>query len=131
MLHLAGIEITTQSSLFLLLPGQYFASTIILVTISIFITVYILSLHYRLPGTRPVPKYLKKIALVYLARILCMDNSIKVSDISSEENETNVMENNQHADHTELNQQPTQKETNLQNQRPLTAVSNFRVGTNK
>ncbi|PIK42134.1 putative neuronal acetylcholine receptor subunit alpha-10 [Apostichopus japonicus] len=83
--------------------GQYFAATIVLVTVSIFLTVYILSLHYRLPGTRPVPKYLKRITLVYLARILCLNNVGTKNSVEQEPQkfEDDVIENN-HTDQPKM-----------------------------
>ena len=44
-------------------------------------TVFVLSLHYRLPGTHKVPRSLKKLSFSFLARIMCMgDDLIRMGD---------------------------------------------------
>ncbi|XP_038073410.1 neuronal acetylcholine receptor subunit alpha-10-like [Patiria miniata] len=61
------------------LIGQYYLATIVLVSASTGMTVFVLYLHYRLPGTKPVPSWLRSLAFNYIARILCLSSTIKVA----------------------------------------------------
>ncbi|XP_022087676.1 neuronal acetylcholine receptor subunit alpha-10-like [Acanthaster planci] len=50
--------------------GQYYAATMLLVSISIMLTVIVLNLHHRGPTCRPVPRWMRRIFLNKLAPIL-------------------------------------------------------------
>lgn len=109
--------------------GQYFGATIILVTVSIFLTVYILSLHFRLPGTRPVPKFMKRFALVYVARLLCLSNAIKDCNVEPEKAEENVIENNHIAE--SLGKTNGTKSSNIEPLKPLDIPGNRQLLSSK
>ncbi|XP_071794471.1 neuronal acetylcholine receptor subunit alpha-10-like [Asterias amurensis] len=72
------------------LIGQYYLATIVLVSASTVMTVFVLYLHYRLPGTKPVPAWLRNLSFNYIAKVLCMKNTMKVAPAPQE----TVVENN-------------------------------------
>ncbi|XP_038072741.1 neuronal acetylcholine receptor subunit alpha-10-like [Patiria miniata] len=55
--------------------GKYFIATIFIVSLSVIMTVFVLHLHFRLPGVGPVPIWLRKLAFVSLAPLLCVQAS--------------------------------------------------------
>ncbi|XP_022096448.1 neuronal acetylcholine receptor subunit alpha-9-like [Acanthaster planci] len=73
------------------LIGQYYLATIVLVSGSTAMTVFVLYLHYRLPGTKPVPSWLRTLTFHYLARILCLRSAVKVAPDAQR---SEVVENN-------------------------------------
>ncbi|XP_070543627.1 neuronal acetylcholine receptor subunit alpha-10-like isoform X2 [Ptychodera flava] len=73
------------------LIGQYYLATICLVSISTSLTVIVLSLHYKVPGSiKPVPRWARIFFLHYCARILCLGDLI--NDV--QDTECTVVENN-------------------------------------
>ena len=85
---------------YLLLLAQYFACTIVLVSMSTVMTVFVLSLHYRLPGTKPVPKWMKTFFLKHVARFLCLGDLTKMIpslEDEEEEDKSTVLKNNGHS----------------------------------
>ncbi|XP_019622605.1 PREDICTED: neuronal acetylcholine receptor subunit alpha-9-like [Branchiostoma belcheri] len=46
------------------LIGQFFGATIVIVALSSVLTIFILSIHFRGPNIRPVPKWLKRIFFI-------------------------------------------------------------------
>ncbi len=64
--HLYHGYITTLS----IFSGIYLTCTMAITTLSMVLTVFILNLHHV--SDRPVPRWAKKLVLVYLARLLCM-----------------------------------------------------------
>ncbi|XP_071952767.1 neuronal acetylcholine receptor subunit alpha-10-like [Antedon mediterranea] len=77
------------------LIGQYFAACIILVSMSTVMTVYVLHIHFRLPGTRPVPRWMRVWIIGRLGRLLCLKKDFKlVSETDGPSVESIVVENN-------------------------------------
>ena len=54
----------------LLVSGIYLTCTMAITTLSMVLTVFVLNLHHV--TDRPVPRWAKKLVLVYLARLMCM-----------------------------------------------------------
>ncbi|XP_041465460.1 neuronal acetylcholine receptor subunit alpha-10-like [Lytechinus variegatus] len=77
------------------LIAQYYACTIVLVSLSTVMTVYVLSLHYRLPGTHRVPRGMKKFTFSFLARMLCMGSFIV--NMGDDDNDDEIRQNKPHA----------------------------------
>ncbi|XP_070563841.1 neuronal acetylcholine receptor subunit alpha-10-like isoform X2 [Ptychodera flava] len=50
--------------------GQYYAATMVLVSLSLVMTVLVLNLHYRGPSSKPIPRWVKKIVLGHMQRFL-------------------------------------------------------------
>ncbi|KAI8517064.1 hypothetical protein Bbelb_056450 [Branchiostoma belcheri] len=53
------------------LIGKFFAGTIFLLGLTAMANIIILHLYYRRPGSKEVPQIIRKIFLVYLAKIFC------------------------------------------------------------
>ncbi|XP_071811205.1 neuronal acetylcholine receptor subunit alpha-10-like [Apostichopus japonicus] len=54
--------------------GQYYAATMLLVSISVVLTIIVLNLHHGGPYIRPVPNWMRRIILFKLARLLRIDS---------------------------------------------------------
>ncbi|XP_075061350.1 neuronal acetylcholine receptor subunit alpha-3-like [Mixophyes fleayi] len=65
-------EIIPSTSLVIPLIGEYLLFTMIFVTLSIVITVFVLNVHYRTPKTHTMPQWVKKIFLDKLPKIMFM-----------------------------------------------------------
>ncbi|XP_070541289.1 neuronal acetylcholine receptor subunit alpha-9-like [Ptychodera flava] len=52
--------------------GQYYAATMVLVSLSLAMTVTVLSLHHRGPESSEVPRWVRKVILGHLARVLLL-----------------------------------------------------------
>ncbi|XP_077868279.1 neuronal acetylcholine receptor subunit alpha-9-like, partial [Saccoglossus kowalevskii] len=52
--------------------GQYYAATMVLVSLSLLMTVIVLNLHHRGPESKEVPKWIRKWILGYAARFLLL-----------------------------------------------------------
>lgn len=65
-------ETIPSTSLVIPLIGEYLLFTMIFVTLSIVITVFVLNLHYRTPGTHTMPAWVKAIFLNLLPRVMFM-----------------------------------------------------------
>lgn len=59
--------------------GQYYAATMLLVSISVVLTIIVLNLHHGGPYLRPVPAWMRRVILTKLARFLRLDPS-QISD---------------------------------------------------
>ncbi|XP_066273585.1 neuronal acetylcholine receptor subunit alpha-7-like isoform X1 [Branchiostoma lanceolatum] len=59
------------------LLGQYFTSTIVIVTISILATILVIRLTHPSPPSRPLPRWLHLVLLKYVATLLCMSDIVK------------------------------------------------------
>ncbi len=78
-------ELIPPTSLVVPLIGKYLLFTMILVTLSILITVIVLNVHFRSPSTHSMPKWVKRLFLKILPKILLMrqpQESIKVGNMS-------------------------------------------------
>ncbi|XP_018428187.1 PREDICTED: neuronal acetylcholine receptor subunit alpha-3-like, partial [Nanorana parkeri] len=65
-------EIIPSTSLVIPLIGEYLLFTMIFVTLSIVITVFVLNVHYRTPKTHTMPGWVKKIFLDKLPKVMFM-----------------------------------------------------------
>ncbi|XP_074808250.1 neuronal acetylcholine receptor subunit alpha-6 [Natator depressus] len=65
-------ETIPSTSLVIPLVGEYLLFTMIFVTLSIVITVFVLNIHYRTPTTHTMPKWVKSVFLKLLPKVLMM-----------------------------------------------------------
>ncbi|KAL8196905.1 UNVERIFIED_CONTAM: Neuronal acetylcholine receptor subunit alpha-3 [Gekko kuhli] len=65
-------ETIPSTSLVIPLIGEYLLFTMIFVTLSIVITVFVLNVHYRTPRTHTMPEWVKTIFLSFLPRLMFM-----------------------------------------------------------
>uniref|UniRef100_A0A4W3JLE5 Cholinergic receptor, nicotinic, alpha 6 n=1 Tax=Callorhinchus milii TaxID=7868 RepID=A0A4W3JLE5_CALMI len=65
-------ETIPSTSLVIPLIGEYLLFTMIFVTLSIVITVFVLNVHYRTPTTHTMPGWVRKIFLHFLPRVMLM-----------------------------------------------------------
>lgn len=65
-------ETIPSTSLVIPLIGEYLLFTMIFVTLSIVITVFVLNVHYRTPSTHTMPTWVKTIFLSVLPRVMFM-----------------------------------------------------------
>uniref|UniRef100_A0A3Q1G4R2 Neuronal acetylcholine receptor subunit alpha-2-like n=1 Tax=Acanthochromis polyacanthus TaxID=80966 RepID=A0A3Q1G4R2_9TELE len=65
-------EIIPSTSLVIPLIGEYLLFTMIFVTLSIIITVFVLNVHHRSPETHSMPRWVRRCFLSAVPRWLCM-----------------------------------------------------------
>ncbi|XP_046887453.1 neuronal acetylcholine receptor subunit alpha-2a isoform X2 [Hypomesus transpacificus] len=65
-------EIIPSTSLVIPLIGEYLLFTMIFVTLSIVITVFVLNVHHRSPSTHTMPRWVRTLFLSLVPRWLCM-----------------------------------------------------------
>ncbi|XP_026540322.1 neuronal acetylcholine receptor subunit alpha-3 [Notechis scutatus] len=65
-------ETIPSTSLVIPLIGEYLLFTMLFVTLSIAITVFVLNVHYRTPRTHTMPEWVKVVFLKFLPRIMFM-----------------------------------------------------------
>ncbi|XP_063170248.1 neuronal acetylcholine receptor subunit alpha-3 [Candoia aspera] len=65
-------ETIPSTSLVIPLIGEYLLFTMLFVTLSIVITVFVLNVHYRTPSTHTMPEWVKMVFLDFLPRIMFM-----------------------------------------------------------
>ncbi|CAL8360721.1 unnamed protein product [Gadus morhua 'NCC'] len=65
-------EIIPSTSLVIPLIGEYLLFTMIFVTLSIVITVFVLNVHYRTPKTHTMPGWVRRVFLGMLPRVMFM-----------------------------------------------------------
>ncbi|XP_028660432.1 neuronal acetylcholine receptor subunit alpha-6 [Erpetoichthys calabaricus] len=65
-------ETIPSTSLVIPLIGEYLLFTMIFVTLSIVITVFVLNVHYRTPMTHTMPEWVRSVFLCILPRIMLM-----------------------------------------------------------
>ncbi|GAU97762.1 hypothetical protein RvY_09001 [Ramazzottius varieornatus] len=65
-------EIIPPTSLVIPLIGKYLLFTMILVTLSIVVTITVLNVHFRNPATHRMPKWVRRLFIQILPRILLM-----------------------------------------------------------
>ncbi|NXK37970.1 ACHA6 protein, partial [Piprites chloris] len=70
-------ETIPSTSLVIPLVGEYLLFTMIFVTLSIVITVFVLNIHYRTPTTHTMPKWVKTVFLNLLPRVLLMQRPLE------------------------------------------------------
>ncbi|KAL4228147.1 Neuronal acetylcholine receptor subunit [Mactra antiquata] len=69
-------DINPPTSIVIPLIGKYLLFTMIVVTMSIFLTVYTLSVHFRSPATHEMSPWIKKVFTEILPKILCMKRPV-------------------------------------------------------
>lgn len=65
-------ETIPSTSLVIPLIGEYLLFTMLFVTLSIVITVFVLNVHYRTPRTHTMPEWVKVVFLRFLPRVMFM-----------------------------------------------------------
>ncbi|NXL38396.1 ACHA6 protein, partial [Glaucidium brasilianum] len=70
-------ETIPSTSLVIPLVGEYLLFTMIFVTLSIVITVFVLNIHYRTPTTHTMPKWVKTVFLSLLPKVLLMQRPVE------------------------------------------------------
>ncbi|XP_063315632.1 neuronal acetylcholine receptor subunit alpha-4 [Pelobates fuscus] len=70
-------EIIPSTSLVIPLIGEYLLFTMIFVTLSIIITVFVLNVHHRSPRTHTMPAWVRRIFLDVVPRVLFMKRPVK------------------------------------------------------
>ncbi|KAF6083810.1 cholinergic receptor nicotinic alpha 6 subunit [Phyllostomus discolor] len=84
-------ETIPSTSLVIPLVGEYLLFTMIFVTLSIVVTVFVLNIHYRTPTTHTMPKWVKTVFLQRLPQILMMRRPLdKTRKTSSDKNPKSV-----------------------------------------
>ncbi|KAJ1122690.1 hypothetical protein NDU88_001175 [Pleurodeles waltl] len=73
-------EIIPSTSLVIPLIGEYLLFTMIFVTLSIIITVFVLNVHHRSPRTHTMPAWVRRIFLDVIPRVLFMKRPSAVKD---------------------------------------------------
>ncbi|NWW54854.1 ACHA6 protein, partial [Pedionomus torquatus] len=71
-------ETIPSTSLVIPLVGEYLLFTMIFVTLSIVITVFVLNIHYRTPTTHTMPKWVKTVFLSLLPEVLLMQRPLEL-----------------------------------------------------
>ncbi|KAL2077097.1 hypothetical protein ACEWY4_026601 [Coilia grayii] len=69
-------ETIPSTSLVIPLIGEYLLFTMIFVTLSIVITVFVLNVHYRTPTTHTMPAWVRRVFLCVLPRVMLMRRPI-------------------------------------------------------
>ncbi|KAJ8407767.1 hypothetical protein AAFF_G00268110 [Aldrovandia affinis] len=70
-------ETIPSTSLVIPLIGEYLLFTMIFVTLSIVITVFVLNVHYRTPKTHTMPRWVRSFFLGLLPRVLFMTRPVR------------------------------------------------------
>ncbi|NXD86110.1 ACHA6 protein, partial [Halcyon senegalensis] len=70
-------ETIPSTSLVIPLVGEYLLFTMIFVTLSIVITVFVLNIHYRTPTTHTMPNWVKTVFLRLLPKVLLMQRPLE------------------------------------------------------
>ncbi|XP_035697059.1 neuronal acetylcholine receptor subunit alpha-10-like [Branchiostoma floridae] len=70
------------------LIGKFFAGTIFLLGLTAMANIIILHLYYQRPGSKAVHPVIRKIFLVYLAKIFCVTNSSEQDDDEKDGNDS-------------------------------------------
>ncbi|KYO35070.1 neuronal acetylcholine receptor subunit alpha-6 [Alligator mississippiensis] len=80
-------ETIPSTSLVIPLVGEYLLFTMIFVTLSIVVTVFVLNIHYRTPTTHTMPKWVKTVFLNLLPKLLMMRRPLEEqSKVGSKQN---------------------------------------------
>lgn len=96
-------ETIPSTSLVIPLVGEYLLFTMIFVTLSIVITVFVLNIHYRTPTTHTMPKWVKTIFLSLLPKVLLMQRPLeqqkKTISRKNKKGSTNMPGKSKHSKH--------------------------------
>nr|XP_045374622.1 neuronal acetylcholine receptor subunit alpha-6 isoform X2 [Camelus bactrianus] len=80
-------ETIPSTSLVIPLVGEYLLFTMVFVTLSIVVTVFVLNIHYRTPTTHTMPTWVKTVFLRLLPQILMMKRPLgKMRETRSDKN---------------------------------------------
>lgn len=84
-------ETIPSTSLVIPLVGEYLLFTMIFVTLSIVVTVFVLNIHFRTPTTHTMPNWVKVVFLQLLPQILMMRRPLdKKREMSSDQNSKGI-----------------------------------------
>lgn len=76
-------ETIPSTSLVIPLIGEYLLFTMIFVTLSIIITVFVLNIHYRTPTTHVMPGWVQKVFLEVLPKVMLMKRPVEENKTES------------------------------------------------
>ncbi|XP_062456515.1 LOW QUALITY PROTEIN: neuronal acetylcholine receptor subunit alpha-6 [Rhea pennata] len=106
-------ETIPSTSLVIPLVGEYLLFTMIFVTLSIVITVFVLNIHYRTPTTHTMPKWVKTVFLSLLPKVLLMQRPLeqqkKHTSTKSKKGSTNKSGKSKHSKHRDAKSQKEQR----------------------
>jgi hypothetical protein len=71
--YLLLIELIPPTSLVIPLLGKYLLFTLILVNLSILLTIFILNLHHRKPNTHKMPRWMKRLFIDIMPKLLMIE----------------------------------------------------------
>ncbi|KAK1157921.1 hypothetical protein AOXY_G24112 [Acipenser oxyrinchus oxyrinchus] len=77
-------ETIPSTSLVIPLIGEYLLFTMIFVTLSIVITVFVLNVHYRTPKTHTMPRWVRSVFLSLLPRVMFMTRPKREAEKTSQ-----------------------------------------------
>uniref|UniRef100_A0A8C5DXE0 Neuronal acetylcholine receptor subunit alpha-2-like n=1 Tax=Gouania willdenowi TaxID=441366 RepID=A0A8C5DXE0_GOUWI len=81
-------EIIPSTSLVIPLIGEYLLFTMVFVTLSIVITVFVLNVHHRSPQTHGMPHWVRRVFLDFVPRVLFMKRPPESSKDASTQQDT-------------------------------------------
>lgn len=81
--YLLLIELIPATSLVIPLLGKYLLFTLILVTLSIFLTICILNIHHRKPSTHKMPKWVHRLLVEVLPKYLMIERPKLVENLKA------------------------------------------------
>ncbi|NXA50060.1 ACHA6 protein, partial [Nothocercus julius] len=106
-------ETIPSTSLVIPLVGEYLLFTMIFVTLSIVITVFVLNIHYRTPTTHTMPRWVKTIFLSLLPKVLMMQRPLeqhkKHTSRKTKKGSNNKSGKSKHSEHRDAKLQKEQR----------------------
>ncbi|NXD11656.1 ACHA6 protein, partial [Nothocercus nigrocapillus] len=106
-------ETIPSTSLVIPLVGEYLLFTMIFVTLSIVITVFVLNIHYRTPTTHTMPRWVKTIFLSLLPKVLMMQRPLeqqkKHTSRKTKKGSTKKSGKSKHSEHRDAKLQKEQR----------------------
>uniref|UniRef100_A0A3P8VWP8 Cholinergic receptor nicotinic alpha 3 subunit n=1 Tax=Cynoglossus semilaevis TaxID=244447 RepID=A0A3P8VWP8_CYNSE len=93
-------ETIPSTSLVIPLIGEYLLFTMIFVTLSIVITVFVLNVHYRTPKTHTMPCWVRSVFLGLLPRVMFMTRPERDPEKVTVSNNIQMMTSRHHAAHS-------------------------------
>ncbi|KAM8792598.1 neuronal acetylcholine receptor subunit alpha-6 [Eudromia elegans] len=106
-------ETIPSTSLVIPLVGEYLLFTMIFVTLSIVITVFVLNIHYRTPTTHTMPRWVKTIFLSLLPKVLMMQRPVeqqkKITSRKTKKGSTTKSSKSKHSEHRDAKLQKEQR----------------------
>ncbi|CAJ0578204.1 unnamed protein product, partial [Mesorhabditis spiculigera] len=80
------VEIIPSTSLVIPLIGKYLLFTMVLVTLSVVVTVVTLNVFYRSPATHTMPRWVKKVFIEFLPKLLFMQRPVPAPKMAPKSN---------------------------------------------